>query len=809
MSASRFIIKWCQLFLYLMFIPPISAQTPANPNATPKARALLQYLYDCKGKRLITGIQNNQDNPSDYYKKIHQTTGKHSGVWGNDFRYGDHVQYRQRVIDEAIRQWHKGAIVTMMYHQVRPQDSETEAGWSSVQGELSAAEWQALVTPGTALHRQWLTKIDTVAGYLKQLRDAGVPVLWRPYHEMNGGWFWWGKWPGKDGYQKLWRLMYDRYVKHHQLNNLLWVFNPNAPNRAEQPDAYFPGHDVVDILGYDYYGDDPYRQEYYDHFNQLAQGKPLAIAECGPLPDPDMIRMHQPNYVWFMGWRDVLYKNNTPQFMKQVWQHPYCVQRNCLSQQYQTVPPESILEIVPFTQVSLSDSFWAPRLEVNYQVTVSHCLDRCDEVGIVDNFAKVAGLQSGDYVGMPNWDEFLYKAIEAGAYALMVRYDGALDRRLDRLIALIAGAQEDDGYLRTYKTLMRRVEPDNPRHRKWANLKGDLELYCAGHLYEAAVAHAQATGKDSLMQVAVKNFNLIHRVFGPGKNPGVGGHEEIELALVRLYQATQDRRCLDLARFFVEQRGRAQGRTLYGDFCQDHMPLVDQREAVGQAPRATYLYSGAADVDYHTGRARYLPALQHLWQDIVGRKMYVTGGIGSLHSNEGFGPPYDLPNLTAYSEVCAAISFPMWNQRMFKLQPDAKYLDLIELTLYNNFAAGVSLTGDRFFYACPPESDGQYRFNLGWYPEGKYNLPYDQASATRKVWFPCAVVPRAWRAIYSRFLVWFMQPPMIPSMSTCLLPARPISNWPGRRCTCDSKHATPGMARFGSPSTHRSHLPLP
>lgn len=300
---------------------------PVNPKASSEARALLSYLYECKGSRLITGMHNNQAEPNDYYDKIHGTTGKFSGVWGSDFRYGDHAKHRRLIIETAIEQWNKGALITLMYHQVRPQDDEFKGGWGSVQGDLSQSEWQNLVTPGSELHNQWLAKIDTVAGWLKILRDASVPVLWRPYHEMNGGWFWWGKHPGRDGFQKLWILMYERYVHVHDLDNLLWVFNPNAPNRAEEPHPYFPGHDYVDVLAYDYYGESPYRQEYYDGLKTLAQGKPLAIAECGPLPDPNRIKKTQPGFVWFMGWRDVLYNKNSEENIINVWQHPYCLNR--------------------------------------------------------------------------------------------------------------------------------------------------------------------------------------------------------------------------------------------------------------------------------------------------------------------------------------------------------------------------------------------------------------------------------------------------------------------------------------------------
>ncbi len=396
------------------------------------------------------------------------------------------------------------------------------------------------------------------------------------------------------------------------------------------------------------------------------------------------------------------------------------------------------MTFVPLADVRLADSFLAPRLETNRRVTIPHNLEMCRRTGAIDNFAKAAGRKEEPRVGLLNWDNFVYKAIEAASYSLMTQNDAALDRRLDEIIDAIAAAQGDDGYLNTYTMWRHRQDPD--AHPYWANLRGDLELYTAGHLFEAAVAHYRATGKRTFLNVAVKKADLIARRFGPGRNMGVPGHEEIETALVRLHEATQDEKYLRLSEFFVDQRGNAEGHDLYGAFHQDHQPFVEQVEAVGQAPRATYLYSGAADLAYYLDRPDYVRALDRLWQDVICHKMYITGGIGSEHSNEGFGAPYDLPNRTAYSEICAAISFPMWALRMFKLHGDARYIDVVERTVYNNLLAGVSLSGDRYFYACPLESDGTYRFNLGWCPadaEGTYR----EASATRKEWFPCACCP--------------------------------------------------------------------
>jgi len=396
---------------------------------------------------------------------------------------------------------------------------------------------------------------------------------------------------------------------------------------------------------------------------------------------------------------------------------------------------------VPATKLRVTDGFWRPLLDRNRAATIPHNLRMCREAGIVANFERVAGLRDGDYHGLPNWDEFLYKAIEAASYGLQQRPDPGLEKELDDLIAVLAKAQDADGYLRTVIQMSERGRgPANLK--RWSNLSDNLELYCAGHLFEAGVAHFQATGKRSLLDVALKNAELIDRLFGPGQCVDVCGHEEIEPALVRLYEATGDARWWKLAKFFVDTRGTETGRRRKrGEFSQDHAPLFEQTEAVGQAPRATYFYSGAADVGRLADDARYHTALRRLWENVVTRKLYLHGGIGSRHDNEGFGPAYELPSRTAYAEVCAAVGFAMWANRMFRVDPDAPYFDVIERTLYNNLAAGVSLSGDRYFYACPLESDGKYPFNLGWLPADGKHLPHAEASVTRKEWFPCACCP--------------------------------------------------------------------
>lgn len=390
------------------------------------------------------------------------------------------------------------------------------------------------------------------------------------------------------------------------------------------------------------------------------------------------------------------------------------------------------ISFVPFENVKVTDSFWNPRLHVNRKVTIPHNFAKCEEVGIIENFDRSAGVSKGKRIGLINWDNFLYKTIEAVSYSLMQEYNPDLDTYLDKVISKIAAAQDESGYLFTQNII-------DDKAVRWRNLRGGLELYTCGHMYEAAVAHYKATGKRAFLDVAIKNADLVSRLFGPHGNKGVPGHEEIELALVRLYEVSGDKKYLCLSKFFIDQRGNAQGHELYGPFHQDHKPFIEQREAVGQAPRATYLYSGAADIAYYHGDGDYIRALDALWDDVVQKKIYITGGIGSLHNNEGFGPAYDLPNLTAYTEICAAISFPMWAVSMFKLHGDAEFIDVMERTIYNNLLAGVSIGGDRYFYACPPESDGKYKFNLGWCPRS--DLPYSEPSATRKEWFPCACCP--------------------------------------------------------------------
>ncbi len=395
---------------------------------------------------------------------------------------------------------------------------------------------------------------------------------------------------------------------------------------------------------------------------------------------------------------------------------------------------------VPFTAVRVTDGFWAPRIETNRAVTIPAIFKKCEETGRIDNFAIAGGLLEGEYQGERYNDTDVYKTIEGASYSLMLHPDPELDAYLDGVIAKIAAAQEDDGYLYTPRTASPgKVQPGTGEER-WAELAVSHELYNAGHLYEAAAAHFMATGKRPLLDVALKNADLVVRTFGEGagKRQGFPGHQEIELALVKLHRLTGKRDYLDLAKYFLDQRGR--GLTLrqyppgnrfaiYNDATQiqAHKPVLEQDEAVGHAVRLTYMAAGMTDIAALTGDRSYLEAVRRLWENVVGKKMYLTGGIGSRHDRERFGEAYELPNLTGYLETCASIGMAMWNQRMFLLTGDAAYLDVMERAMYNGVLSGVSLDGTLFFYPNPLESDGTYKFNKG--------------RAERAPWFGVACCP--------------------------------------------------------------------
>jgi len=377
-------------------------------------------------------------------------------------------------------------------------------------------------------------------------------------------------------------------------------------------------------------------------------------------------------------------------------------------------------------EVRLTDDFWRPRLETNRTVTIPHIFRENRETGRVANFERAAGRLAGKteapYEGRRFNDTDIYKAVEAASYALAESPAGdqasALRAQVDDLVRLIAAAQEPDGYLVPART----IDPEHPAAglgpERWIHVSaGSHELYDAGHLIEAAVAHWRATGDRTLLDVAIRFADRIDADFGPDARHDVPGHEEVELALVKLADATGERRYLDLARFFLDQRGGTHDGApypedtpfaIYNDrpYRQDDRPVIAQDKVEGHAVRAMYLYSGMADVAARTGAPGYETALTRVWHDLVAHQLYLTGGIGARDTFESFGAPYELPNETAYTETCAAIGNDLWNHRMFLATGDARYLDLVERILYNGFLSGVSLSGDRFFYTNPLASEG-------------------------------------------------------------------------------------------------------
>ena len=388
--------------------------------------------------------------------------------------------------------------------------------------------------------------------------------------------------------------------------------------------------------------------------------------------------------------------------------------------------PDYPFQPVPFTAVHLDDIFWAPRLETNRVTTIPYAFGKCEASGRMDNFTRAAAVLRGEsnadrkLPGYPFDDSDPYKVLEGAAYSLAVQPDAKLSGYVDNLVLLIASAQEPDGYLYTART----IDPQHPHPwsgtQRWVNDPDEShELYDAGHLFEAAAAHYQATGETNFLNVAIKEADLLCKTFGPATNQlhYWPGHEIVEMGLAKLYRVTGSVRYLDLAKYFIDVRGTRPGGD---DYHQSRIPPVKQASAVGHAVRAGYLYSGMADVAALTGDKNYLRAIDAIWENVVGKKLYVTGGIGARHDGEAFGNSYELPNLTAYNETCAAVANVYWNQRLFLLHGDAKYVDVLERTLYNGLLSGVSLDGTKFFYPNPLASKGDYE---------------------RSAWFGCACCP--------------------------------------------------------------------
>ena len=393
------------------------------------------------------------------------------------------------------------------------------------------------------------------------------------------------------------------------------------------------------------------------------------------------------------------------------------------------------IQSVPFTDVKLTDNFWLPRIEVNRTVTIPASFERCESTGRVKNFTMAAEKKGKFCTTFPFDDTDIYKTLEGAAFSLAVHPDAKLDKYIDSLITLIGKAQEPDGYLYTART----INPAQPHawagKERWEKERElSHELYNAGHLYEAAAAHFLATKKRNLLNIALKNADLVCSVFGPDKKHVAPGHEIVEMGLVKLYRITGKKEYLSTAKFFIEERGRYQGYDpksvdpwKSGAYWQDNIPVVMQEEAEGHAVRAGYLYSAIADVAALTGDDSLLRAIDKIWDNVVGKKIYVQGSVGAIGDGERYGGNYELPNATAYNETCAAIANVYWNQRMFLLHGDSKYIDLLEKILYNGLISGIGLDGKSFFYTNAMEI--------------KDGFTHKDMEATRSGWFECSCCP--------------------------------------------------------------------
>ena len=394
------------------------------------------------------------------------------------------------------------------------------------------------------------------------------------------------------------------------------------------------------------------------------------------------------------------------------------------------------LEEVSHVQVELRGGFWGPRLKTQHEVTVPHALNELEKDGHVTNFDKAAGKFDGPLKGHHAFDSDLHKALEGAVYSLQHFADPQLRQRVDGILDRILAAQQKDGFLISYYIVQQ-------QDQRWEDLRLEHQMYNAGHFFELAVAHAQLTGDPKVLNAAKRFADHIDGIFGPGKRYDVDGHQEVELALIKLYRATGERRYLELARFFLDERGYAHGserkpfdpktavmpvkpdgpltaeqrRELFraqlrvrNGRMQDHKPVVDQHEAVGHAVRAGYMYAAMADIVRFMEAPGYEQALDHLWGDVVSRKMYITGGIGTgQYDDEGFGDPYRLPNESAYCESCAAIAHVLWQHRMTLLKGESKYADVMELALYNGVLSGIAISGNKFCYQNPLASKGSQR----------------------------------------------------------------------------------------------------
>ena len=389
--------------------------------------------------------------------------------------------------------------------------------------------------------------------------------------------------------------------------------------------------------------------------------------------------------------------------------------------QKEPLHPGYPIDPVPFTSVKVTDHFWGQRLKTSREVTIPLAFRKSEETGRIKNFEKAAH-PSEDYKveGFSFDDTDIYKTIEGASYSLQTYPDKRLEKYIDSILAIVATAQEPDGYLYTARTMNPKHPHDWAGKERWVAVENlSHEFYNLGHMIEGAIAHYQATGKRNFLDIAIQYADCVCRAIGnaPEQKRLVPGHQIAEMALVKLYLVTGDRKYLDQAKFFLDARGYTGRKDAYS---QAHKPVIEQDEAVGHAVRAVYMYSGMADVAAITGDSSYIKAIDRIWDNIVSKKMYITGGIGARHQGEAFGDNYELPNLSAYCETCAAIGSVYMNYRLFLLHGDAKYFDVLERTLYNGLISGVSLDGGSFFYPNPLASDGGY---------------------SRKPWFGCACCP--------------------------------------------------------------------
>jgi len=389
---------------------------------------------------------------------------------------------------------------------------------------------------------------------------------------------------------------------------------------------------------------------------------------------------------------------------------------------------------VAISKVKITDNFWLPIIKRVQEKTIEYAIQKCTEEGRFENFLIAGGVKKGTVKGkMPFDDSDVYKIIEGASNSLISSPDPKLEVLLDSLIGIIKTGQEKDGYLTTWRTINPAKPPADwvkvDKGVRWEYMNMSHEEYNAGHMYEAAAVHFKATGKRNFLDIALKNADLFVKTFGEGNGQilAVPGHQIIETGLVKLYEITGKKDYLKLAKFFLDHRGDPNKKENYKEYAQDHKPVIQQDEVVGHAVRAVYMYAGMTDIAAIYKDKSYREAVDKLWNNMVEKKIYVTGGIGAKHDGEAFGANYELPNLTAYNETCAAIGSVYWNNRLFNLTGDVKYNDLLERTMYNAVISGMSLKGTEFFYPNPLESDGKYNFNMG--------------ACTRSDWFDCSCCP--------------------------------------------------------------------